>query len=344
MSNISLIQIVDQKNWEKYLTSRKEADFLQSWHWGVFQQKIGKKVFPLAIYQNQPKKQIGAALLIKEVAKRGDYLTIAGGPLLDWEKIGIEQLKEIFNQLVSLAKQEHCNLIRFRPQALASQPLESLVKKLGAVQSPIHLTADLTLQLDLSLSQEQLLAQMRKNTRYEIRKAEKLGVEVKTTTDPKAIKEFYQYQVQLAQKHHFVPFSYNFLFEQFKEFASHNKALLFSSFYQGKLLASAFVIFYNQQAAYHYGISTPANDHLPGAYACQWAAINEAKKRGCLRYNFWGIAPPNKKNHRFAGVTVFKKGFGGEEVFYLPAQDVPVNWSFWLTHLFELCRKKLRRL
>lgn len=208
----------------------------------------------------------------------------------------------------------------------------------------MHLTADLTLQLDLSLSNDALLAKMRKNHRSSIRKAQSLGIIVEKTSNPEEIKAFYDNQVALAKHHGFVPFSYEFLHEQFKAFAQDDQVVLFHSYYEGKLLASAFVIFYNKEAVYHYGISTDENAKLPGSYACQWAAILEAKARGCLRYNFWGIAPEGAVNHRFAGVTMFKTGFGGTPVEYLHAQDVPLSAKYTVTAAFELLRKKMRRL
>lgn len=335
-------KIIDQQVWESYILSRKETNFLQSWHWANFQQKIGKVVFAIGIFDK--KKQIGSALLVKEEAKRGNYFTIAGGPLINWQELNISELAEIFSFFKQLAKDNNCSFVRFRPQALNTSFLQEKLAKLAIKKAPMHLTADLTLQLNLTPTEEELLKQMRKNTRYEIRKSQKLGIEVRTSQNPAQIKRFYQDQLFLAKKHNFIPFSYEFLFEQFKEFAANDKATLFDAYYQGKLLASAFIIFYNNEAVYHYGTSTQHNQRLPGSYACQWAAILEAKKRGCTKYNLWGIASADQLNHRFAGVSLFKRGFGGEEIAYLPAHDLPVSGSYLFTKIFEWMRKKERRL
>jgi lipid II:glycine glycyltransferase (peptidoglycan interpeptide bridge formation enzyme) len=186
---------------------------------------------------------------------------------------------------------------------------------------------------------------MRKTTRYEIKRAEKLGLKIEHESDPKLITTFHQQQLDLAKHHGFVPFSYNFLYHQFTTFLADNQVELISSYSGDKLLATAFVIYYSQEAVYHYGISTPENRSLPGSYACQWAAIKEAKKRGLTRYNFWGIAPNNApKDHRFAGVSLFKRGFGGQEVAYLPAHDLPTSSLYKAVSLFESLRAKKRRL
>ncbi len=341
--SINFQVIETEQNWERIISYFPEANFLQSFYWGEFEKKLNKKVFRFALLEkNQP---IIALQIVKETAKRGNYLTIAGGPLLDWEKqLTNQSFIQLINFLKTLAQKENCSFIRFRPQTLDSEKLRQQLKKYQLVFSPMHLTADLTLQLDLTKSPDQLLQEMRKNTRYEIRQAEKKGITVTQSQDPRKIKEFYQYQLELANKHNFIPFSYEFLLTQFETFGEKNKVTLFSSYLENKLLASAFIIFYNQEAVYHYGISTEANYKLPGAYACQWAAIQEAQKRGCKKYNFWGIAPKDEPHHRFAGVSLFKRGFGGKEVAYLPAHDLPVSPFYWLTYLFESFRKKIRKL
>ncbi len=333
--------LVESKEaWEAFLATSPTANFLQSWNWGVFHQKLGKKVFPLGLFQND--QQVGAAMVVKEEAKRGNYLTVAGGPLLNWQDA--TQLQTVFDALRQLAQQEGCQFVRVRPQERETDQLRDIVRQLGLQQSPMHLTADLTLQLDLTQSEEELLAGMRKNTRYEVRRAEKLGVEVRQSEDPNDIQAFYDQQLEVAKRHNFVPFSYQFLHEQFITFARDHQVKLFHSYHEGKLLASAFIIFYHQEAVYHYGVSTAANEKLPGSYACQWAAIRWAKENGGLKYNFWGIAPQDQTEHRFAGVSLFKRGFGGEEVQYLPAHDLPVSAGYQVVRGFELIRKKLRKL
>jgi len=346
MPSYSLQIITDKTVWENYLSSRPEANFLQSWNWGVFQQKLGKQVWYCGFFageENCNQTQVAAALCIKEKAKRGTYLTIAGGPLTDWHNEALLQF--IFSQIRSLAQTEKCLFVRLRPQEIDTPELRATVKKLGLAEAPMHLTADLTLQLDLTKPLETLLIEMRKNTRYEVKSAAKENIVVKTSTNPDDIRPFYEQQLAVARKHHFVPFSFRFLDEQFRTFVADSQVILFHAYKQtGELLASAFIIFYHGEAVYHYGVSTPANERQPGSYACQWAAIQWAKEHGGLKYNFWGIAPQDKPDHRFAGVSLFKRGFGGTEVQYLPAHDLAVGWSYQMVRQFELLRKKLRKL
>lgn len=334
------IEISTKSDWDKYITFFPEANFLQSWEWGVFHEALGKKVVRLGAFTDS--SVVALYQLVVERAKRGSYLTIAGGPLLNW--YDSELRKAVIQHLKEVAKQEGVSFVRFRPQQISAPDISNALVNEGCIQAPMHLTADLTLQLNLEQSEEQILQQMRKNTRYDVKKAEKLGITTTITSDPESIQKFYDIQCEVAKRHNFVPFSYKFFYEQFKSFADTGNVVLISSYVDNTLLASAFIIFYNKEAVYHYGISTEANLKLPGSYACQWQAIKEAKSRGCTRYNFWGIAPHDQPTHRFAGVSLFKRGFGGTEVEYMPAQDIPVTSLYWVTHLFERIRKWRRKL
>lgn len=331
--------VTNEPAWSEIVEKFPEANFLQSWGWGEFHQQLGETVVRRSYAESE---KLAAWSGVVQRAKRGAYLAVAGGPLLNWSDTAL--VEKVLKDIKEIAKQNHCLFVRFRPQAVDSQELRSLVQRSGAKEAPMHLTADLTLQLDLTLNETELLNQMRKNHRYLIRKAEKEGVITEISTNPDEISEFYQHQLELAKKHGFVPFSFQFLDKQFRTFVSRDQAFLVNAKKGSQLLASAFIIVYNQIAVYHYGVSTEANQNLPGSYAAQWRAIQEAQARGCHKYNFWGIAPKEATNHRFAGVSLFKRGFGGEELNYLPAHDIPLSNRYWLTYFFEQLRKKLRRL
>lgn len=349
MSNKILIETVtDQQLWEKYLDFFAEANFLQSSAWQNFQRTIGKKTWAIRVYQVKSQnieQTLALALVVAEKAKRAHYLTIAGGPLIYWKANNSQEiLLVLLEYLKKIAKEQKFCFLRLRPQAPTSQEFLELFRQLGFKQAPMHLTADRTLQLDLSLSETTLLAQMRKNTRYEIRRAEKMMIKTKISQDPDEIKAFYEAQLDLARRQNFIPFAYQFLYQQFLAFLQNKQVALIHSYLNDQWLASAFIIFYRREAVYHYGVSSLANAKLPGSYACQWAAIKEAKKRGLDFYNFWGISPPGDNKHRFAGVSLFKRGFGGQEVVYLPAQDYPFSQKYYLVRIFELFRKKIRKL
>lgn len=341
MAKTEVKEITDKKVWEDFLSQHPEANFLQSWYWGQFHLALNHKIQRSGFYEGG--KLIGVMLSTKENAKRGKYLTVPGGPILDWKN---KTLVNLFaEEIKKIAKTEDCVFIRVRPQLESNDYSKKLFKELGFINAPMHLHAELTSQLDITPSEEQLLTNMRKATRYEVRKAISSGINIETESDSKSIKDFYNLQLQTARRQKFVPFSCEFLSEQFKIFLENNQAILYSAKLGNKLLAQAFIIFYGTEAAYHYGASTEEGRKYPGAYLIQWEAIREAKRRGLTRYNLWGVAPENSKDHRFSGLSLFKRGFGGVDFEYLHAQDLIINYPRYLfNYSIEFLRKKIRRV
>lgn len=341
MVKTTVKEIADKRVWEDFLSQHPEANFLQSWYWGQFHEASGHKIKRSAFYQGG--KPIGIMLSVVENARRGRYLTIPGGPIIDWKN---KTLLNLFvEEIKKIAKAQECVFIRVRPQLESNDFSKHLFKKLGFINAPMHLHAELTSQLNIDPPEETLLANMRKATRYEIKKAISQGIKIETQIDAKTIRKFYDLQLLTAKRQKFVPFSYNFLSEQFEVFLENNQAILYSAKLGNKLLAQAFIIFYGTEAAYHYGASTEEGRKYPGAYLIQWEAIKEAKKRSMKRYNFWGVSPEGDKDHRFSGLSLFKRGFGGVDFEYLHAQDLIINYPRYLfNYLVEFLRKKIRRV
>lgn len=341
MAEIIVSEIKAKDVWERFMVLRKESNFLQSFNWGVFHQNLGKTIIRIGFFEGD--KLTGVMLCIVEKAKRATYLTIPGGPLIDWDN---NNQVNLFKQSVGeIAKKEGCSFVRVRAQILENDKNSKVFAKLGFKYAPMHLHAELTRQIDLNKSEEELMSEMRKTTRYEIKQAIKLGIKITTSVDIKDIEEFYNLQKETAKRQGFVEFDKRYLKEQFSVFSKDNQVLLYTA-YSGKIkLAQAFIIFYGQEADYHYGASTLDGRIYPGAYLIQWEAIKEAKKRGLKRYNLWGVAPQGQTYHRFWGVSVFKRGFGGQDIEYLHARDLVINpISYKLNQAIELTRKKLRRL
>lgn len=334
-------EITDKNTWENFIFSKNEANFLQSWSWGEFHKALNKIIIRSGFFENN--KLVGVMLSVVEPAKRGKYLTVPGGPIIDWRNKNL--IDGFLNEIKRVANENSCVFIRVRPQLKSDDFSQKIFKDLGFIKAPMHLHAELTSQLDITKTEEELMAQMRKGTRYEIKKGIKEGIKITASKDPHDIKSFYDLQIETSKRQKFVPFSYKFLYEQFKVLAENGNAMLYSAYFEKKLLAQAFIIFYNKEAVYHYGASTDEGRNYPGAYLIQWETIREAKKRGMTRYNFWGVAPENKQNHRFSGLSLFKRGFGGEDFEYLHAQDLTINKPrYFLNYLIETLRKRLRNV
>ncbi|OGK15086.1 hypothetical protein A2774_01390 [Candidatus Roizmanbacteria bacterium RIFCSPHIGHO2_01_FULL_39_12c] len=383
------IKTIDQPEvWNKFFNDNESPSFLQSWEWGEFEKRSGYEVLRLGIYDQKANAETHSnaslptaiALVIKIKAKRGNFLFIPHGPVF---KLRIEYsefriiIKEILKQLIEIAKKEDFSFIRVAPTLLDIPENLKIFSGLGFRKAPIYMHAERLWVLPLvethsnaSLqkngedpskirenpkSEIQLLREMRKTTRYLIRKAEREGVTIETRTDDKAVDDFWEIYEKTAEREKFVPFSKQFIKDEFSTFhnnENNNAIFLFGSvpatsltpevqggaatIQNGKnniYLAAALIIFSKSTAFYHQGASV--HSKIPVTYALQWEAIKAAKKRSCRYYNFWGTLQAGRTPKNWGGLTLFKTGFGGNQVDYLPTQDYIVSPKYYLTYLYE---------
>jgi len=333
-------QVFNKKEWEGFVLDQKPNIFLQSWNWGQTHLQLGKKVFRLGLFEKG--RMIGAAQIIKEKSRRGSYFILPGGPiLLKWKN---EWLKTLFQEIKRIGKEEKAIFVRIRPNIENSKTNQRVFKRFDFIKAPMHLHAESTLQLNLTQPLEALLASMRKNTRYAIRRAEREGVKTELSQDIKDIKLLYQLQMESVSRHQFVPFSEKFFQSHFQAFLKDNQIVFIKASYKGEVVSIGMFVFYGDTAVYHYSGSASKYPKISASSLMIWRAVQEAKKRGCQFFDLWGIAPKDKPHHRFSGVSLFKRGFGGQEIDYLSAQDLPFTFFYWPSYFFETLRRLHRRL
>jgi len=315
--------------------TKKEKTFLQSWPWSDFQEKMGNKIWRLGLYNNDLSSVF---LVVKIEAKRGRFLLLQH--CLDFPDGLVDKLKDI-------AKKENCSFIRIAPLLPKTEENIEKFKNLGFKESPMHASAyEATLRLDLAPSEEELLAAMRKTTRYLIRQAgQNPQIELVKSNKIEDVETYQKLNERVAGHQKFTPFSLEFVKNQFEVFSQENGALLFLVRYKGEVIAAALVVFWSGIGFYHQAALDPKYHKVPAAYLLQWEAIREAKRRGCHAYDFWGYVDPKEHpQHPWAGPSLFKMGFGGKAYQYLKTQDLPLSGKYWLTHFFEKLRKAKRGL
>ena len=338
---IEIKDATSREKWDKFVTSHKEANFLQSWDYYEFHQSRGNQVVRRIAIENG--KIIGAYAGVVENAKRGRHLAIAGGPILDWSKSKL--VKAIFEDIKAQGKLNHCVFVRVRPQLERNEQSYAIFKSQGLKPAPTYLSVEYAAILDLHKSEEEIIKNMHRRIRYAVNNARNKGFTIEKSQDPRDIHEFYQIQLATARRQNFVSFSEDYLTKQFAAFAKNDEAVLYTAKYQGEILAQNFMIFYGNEASYHYAVSTELGTKLSGSPILHVEAMRDARERGIYRYNLWGIVGEEEKNHRFYGVSFFKRGFGGDELKYLPAHDLILNpVSYLKTKTIEKIRKKVRHI
>lgn len=341
------IKEIKNKNvWEDFILNCKDKTFLQSWNWGEFQEKMREKIWRFGLFENG--KIIAVGLVVKIAAKRGTFLLLPHGPVVKDQ--GIRDRKNILEiflaKLKEIAKEENCNFIRINPIWSRNDEDNSLFHNLKFKPAPIQMHPEASWKLDISLSEDELLANMRKTTRYLIKQTLKNpDIKIEKSINVKDVEIFSKMHEKVSSRQKFVPFSLDYLKNEFSTFQEDNEIVLFFGKYKGELAAASFVIFWSGIGFYHHAASFPKYAKLSIPYLLQWEAIKEAKKRQCVLYDFWGYVDPQKQpNHPWAGPTLFKMGFGGKSYNYVKTQDFPLSKKYWITYAFEKIRKFRRGL
>ena len=390
-------EIKNKEIWEDFLSGCEEKTFLQSWNWGEFQKMMRNKIWRLGIVEEDksssspfaaarvynngelrgPSKTggcggrvvVSVALVIKMTARRGTFLFVPHAPSVVSVKEGgpavkHEILKTLLEELKKIAKNEKASFIRIAPIWQKNEENVKIFKKLGFREAPIHIHPELTWELDITPSEEELLMKMRKTTRYLIRQAQKnRDIEIIQSQNVEDAEKFNQLYKETVSRHNFVPFSLDYLKNEFLAFLPDNQPIrpvqgcpecaegqisIFLGKYKEELISSGIFIFWQNIGFYHQGASSQKYPQIPVSYLVLWEAIKEAKRRGCKLFNFWGIAPINSefriqnsefRRHAWYGLSLFKMGFGGYKKEYVKTQDFPLSKKYWLTYIFEKLRK-----
>jgi hypothetical protein len=197
--------------------------------------------------------------------------------------------------------------------------------------------------VDLTASEETMLARMHHKTQYNVRLAARRGVEIVEGTVAD-LPGWYELYLETMARHQLSPLPLahvRAVLEETGEGAgSPVQTRLLLAKHGWRLIAGMILAVAPPRATYLYGASSREHRHLMGSTALQWAAMREAKARGCIDYDMLGAAPRQDEAHPLAGVHRFKIGFGGRLVHREGCWDYPFDeqlykaWRRWeQTHL-----------
>ncbi len=192
-----------------------------------------------------------------------------------------------------------------------------------------------TRMIDLTLNDDDLLAQMKPKGRYNIRLAEKHGVRVVQSDDVEAYaalaKETWARDGFRGPKRGYETFLKDlpgsFLLLAFppldtKKTPSDGHFDVSSGQKDLKPIAGLLGVVCGSVGIYYYGASTDRHRELMAPYLLQWEAMKHCRSHGCIAYDLFGIAPEGVVNHPWAGVSDFKAKFGGKVLNYPPEREI----------------------
>ncbi|MFA6458319.1 MAG: peptidoglycan bridge formation glycyltransferase FemA/FemB family protein [Patescibacteria group bacterium] len=292
---------------QEFLAAQNFLPVQQTPLWARFQKSLGVASLRFVVFE-QKKVVAFAQVFVRKLPLGLTRLEIPRAPLFHeaWSmEHGTKILDLLIAEITKFAREQKAIFARFDFQQNSGFASPKL-RKAREENYPLA-----TIRVDLAQSEPEILAQMKPKGRYNIRLAEKHGVQISAE---KSVDTFFALLQKTTTRDGFSGHPKSFyakLLEQLGE----NCALL-TARQASKPLAAILVTFAGDTATYYFGASDHEFRNLMAPYLIQFEAMKIAKKRGCRFYDFLGVAPQNSVKHHLAGVSDFKKKFGGETVEY----------------------------
>lgn len=322
---------IDGKSWDYFTLQHPEANVLQSWAWGEFQQSLGNKIWRFRVTDN---RQIVAQLLaIKLSLGLGKNLIYAPRDLLINKSASAHgqhlAMTMIIDKIRAMAPQEKAILLRLDPPITHKDSTAiSIYRSLGFMPSKKSIQPPENLIVDISPKEANILARMKPKTRYNIRLAHKKNVQVVISHNPDDIRIFNTLNQETAARNRFRPHSDTYYKKQFKTLGQADLMNLFIAYLDKTPLAAILVAFFGQRATYFHGASSQQHRDVMASYAPHWAAIHTAKEKNCSVYDLGGINDSGN-SPAWSGITRFKEGFGGQVVRFVGTLELPLNHTWF---------------
>ena len=305
---LSLTENFDKQQWDIFLI-KNDGSFLQSFAWGEFQRSQGKKIWRWKIINNN--ETIAQTQILKErfPLKIGSCLYIPFGPVFRKDlspSLKTEAVNLILDKAQKLSSKENILFLIIEPKHNLPHSNQYSHRFLLSVK---RMQPRKTLILDLSLPRNYLFRNFSPTLRYDIRLAQRKGVEVKFSNNYHSA--FYDLLQKTAQRGHFHPFAESY-YKRLFDFATENFQVKLSlASFKSQTIASYIMIFFGKEAICLHGGADRKFKALQAPSLLQWEQIKIAQERGYKIYDFWGIDDKKMK-----GVTFFKKSFRGKEIEY----------------------------
>jgi lipid II:glycine glycyltransferase (peptidoglycan interpeptide bridge formation enzyme) len=347
-STDAVVTNTDRETWDELVATHGGQPF-QSWAWGELKSHFGWQPFRLAA----PGHRAFAQILIRPY--RGLAVAyVPRGPVLSGDATVDRALVDA---AVRLAKTHRAAFLRFETDELESDAAAGSTREL--VRAAGFKTSDRTLQprssirLDLTPTEDQLMAAFSKGHRADIRRGERDGVQIRIGAPEADADVLHQMLVATNQRKSFGFHSaayYRRLLHAFGDAARLQIAEL-----NGLPIGASLVMAFGRHGIYLAAGSNASGLEHRAAHVLQWHAIRWAKERGASTWDLWGIADARgryelatasgtlsgealakieaqAKADPLDGVYRFKKGWGGSVVRTLPAFDrvfiAPAYW-YW---------------
>lgn len=323
MAELRAWRVADRDAWNAFVASAPYRAFPQLWEWGDLREPFGWKPLRIAVGDDPQRPPAAVAqVLLRRVPALGWRLGyVPRGPVGHLDDARVRDA--LFAALRSLARTEGVATIKVDPEATPDSPfgqalLASPWREAAKVQPPR------TRIVDLAPAEDELRAALKKKHRQYVAKAERSGVTVErldgtadAATATAALDDFYRIYTHTAERAGFVARARHYYQRVWELFAPSGHASLSFATRDGQRQATLFHFTLGDRAAEAFGGMTDEGANSRANYLLKWDAIIGFKREGFASYDLWGLAT--------GGIAQFKEGFGGRQVDYVGARDLPLK-------------------
>jgi lipid II:glycine glycyltransferase (peptidoglycan interpeptide bridge formation enzyme) len=345
-------------HWNEQIASLPGTHLLQTEQWGQFKAQYGWRPhwlmwdetrFSISNSQSAISNPLAACLVLQRgipiggFAARLSVMYAPKGPLLDWADARLRQ--RVLADLGEFAKRQGAIFIKIDPDLLlgtgvpgspndqpnaTGQVVQAELQALGWRFSGEQIQFRNSVLIDLTPPADDLLAQMKQKTRYNIRLAERKGVTVRTgTSDDYGL--LYRMYAETSVRDGFVirdETYYRAVWGAFESLQVEDPQPCMEPLIaevDGEPVGAVVIFRFAGRAWYLYGMSRDTHREKMPSYLLQWEAMRRAKAAGCAVYDLWGAPDVFDESDSMWGVFRFKEGLGGYVARTLGAWDLPVR-------------------
>jgi peptidoglycan pentaglycine glycine transferase (the first glycine) len=333
MLEVSVSRDGTDHEWDAFLETRPDGCYQQSSLWARGKAAQGWKPLRLVV-KNRGEILGGVQALLRPLPLLGAAGYVSKGPVTASGDPVVEEF--VLDQLDRVARAEHILSLKVQPPRGSESVVQRLLER-GARPSTVTVTPPATWRLDLRPDPEDILAQMHRTARYNIRRAERKGVIVRVGTEAD-IPTFERVRKIHAERRGYGPAPRGYYRRLWSIFGDHYR--IFLAEYEGQVLAVRSNIIFGDIVYAQHLVDNGLHRNLNAPSLLHWKAMQYGKERGCTWYDFGGIemhiarAIMNDEpisDTKAGRAAEFKRSFGGQLVLRPRAYDVSYLWPRRLT-------------
>ena len=333
-----------REEYENFVKNHRAGSFMQSLRWCDVKFNWGHEA---VVSRDANGNIVGSMLvLIKKVPVVGATLLYSPrGPVCDLHDEAV--LADLLEGAKVLAKKYKSYQFKIDPYVLASdEEFIAMARKLGfdfvpgmADFTTIQTRNNYMLDIE-NKTPEELLASFHSKWRYNIRLAQRKGVECKVC-GPDKIDDFYELMKVTGDRDGFIIRPKEYFVRMLKALGEEH-CRLYICYYEGKPVSGAVTTQYAGKTCYVYGASDNKMRNVMPNHIMQWTMIQWAVENGGFVYDFQGIPNYQDENSPNYGVYRFKKGFNGQVVEF--AGEFDYNFKPKTKKLIDFLEKTVQKL